>query len=155
MVWWTQRPRLAPWKGRAPPASPGDSRKLSCFHEWETCCTFRDGLQHWPPVSHNGCEKLHPAYAGIWNFFKDFFFYVHQHFACMSVCVRMPDPLELELQAGCWELSPGLNHWAIIPAPVFEILYDINQLQSVSLCLTSSGGRALASFHQASSVGTG
>ena len=55
---------------------------------------------------------------------------------CLNVCVRVTDPLELELQlwATMWLLgneprSSGsavraLNHWAITPAPQLALLYS-------------------------------
>lgn len=69
VVWWTQRPCLAPCMGRAP-ASPGSSRRLSCFLKWETFYAFRDGLQHWLHVSHNGCKKLcNPLILLVFEFY--------------------------------------------------------------------------------------
>lgn len=64
------------------------------------------------------------------KFFKDLFlFHVRWYFACMYLCVRVPDTLELELQVWApmwyWEWNPSplgrvanaLKHWAISPAP--------------------------------------
>ena len=47
--------------------------------------------------------------------FNDLFlFYVHPHFACTYICVRVSDPHRTEvagryeLSCGCWELNPGI-----------------------------------------------
>ena len=64
----------------------------------------------------------------------------------MYVCVRVPDPLELELQLWAamwgWELSLGsfervasaLNHWAIIPAPEEKVFIHLVFQDRASLC---------------------
>lgn len=60
------------------------------------------------------------------------FTYVHCCFACMHVCERVLDPLELELQTSVscyvlngnwtwvlWRATSTPDHWAISPAPFF------------------------------------
>lgn len=43
------------------------NRGFSCFHEWETCCTVRNGLQHWPMYSITVGKTLHPSFMLVFE----------------------------------------------------------------------------------------
>ena len=63
------------------------------------------------------------AFWSFYFFLRFIYLYVHLWFACMYACVRVPDPLELELQTVVsYHVDAGNQTWVLWISECFKML---------------------------------